>query len=547
MTLFRSTFEADEDHSPVSTFGAGFLTFLLGLGFLGISALAFQGVAETLLGHALEPGEAFQLLLIRWGLLWFGVCFLSWGLYELVSGKPGPRVLVSLIAVLPVLAPFGFLGYGWDPDAWSVAFTGQRIADTGRYWMSRPPGFPLFEQLASILVPWGGWAFLFAANLCAGVAACGVWMFLPESIPGFKRRRIAVGVLLQPLFLLACGTGLDYIWQTLLISASAVLLVRFLDDSVVPTLWWVVAAGACVGFAAGFRLSSLAVLPIWVALVVAIGDAEGRRAGPAMLLLVGAAIPFLLAEAPVLANYGTSSFRFYPDHPDTRVVMYRLVRLVFNPPTLFLLILCVFKLPGRWSDLRDGERVLLLAGTGVISVFGILFAILPREPGYLTPVIPFLMAFPAFLVPRIAIAACFPAIALWGLVSVPVIPSHPAQAVRMDLRPVAGPLVEELHQRFVQMRRAQRLLMEIAAKKTILIVGFDWATLACLRPDWVVENGVLRNPDAPVEFHDWIAPAEFDRLKNEDARFLVVGNAARFTREKYGYDPLDKGAKPWKE
>ena len=52
---------------------------------------------------------------------------------------------------LPFLGP----GYGFDPDAWRVAFAARDIVTSGHYEASRFPGYPV-QEIASALLLRGG-------------------------------------------------------------------------------------------------------------------------------------------------------------------------------------------------------------------------------------------------------------------------------------------------------------------------------------------------------------------------------------------------------
>jgi hypothetical protein len=132
-----------------------------------------------------------------------------------------------------------------------------------------------------------------------------------------------------------------------------------------------------------------------------------------------------------------------------------------------------------------------------------------------------------------------PSLALWGLISIPILPSHPAQALRPVLTLSAGPLVEEAGKRFAEMRQGQQLLMATPQKRTVFLVGHDWPMLACLRPDWVVEPGILRNPACPVEYRNWLDRPAYQALKDLEAKIYVVGSTGVETLKRYGYEPLD--------
>ena len=74
-------------------------------------------------------------------------------------GVIGRRRAAAAAALLFALAlgmrlPFLGAGYGYDLDAWTAAWVGRQIAESGEYLASRPPGFPVQEYAFALL--WRG-------------------------------------------------------------------------------------------------------------------------------------------------------------------------------------------------------------------------------------------------------------------------------------------------------------------------------------------------------------------------------------------------------
>lgn len=528
------------------TFWIPFLLLLQGFLLLLGAVILFPPATESLLQRKFDSIERFQMHLMQLGLVCSALLVLGWSFYEFVFRRSGPLFLLSSVVLFPVLAPFLFLGYGSDHDAWSVAFTALRIRETGEYMMSRPPGFPLFEGLASLLVPGGGWPLLLLVNALAGFLGAMVWLALPSGIPVEKRRLISVGILVQPLFLLGCGVGLDYIWQMTLVGAAVVFLLRGIHGDPSSALKWTVASGVALGLASGFRITSIVGLPVLAAAALLGRGSWMSAITRTVCFVLSAVVISLICELPVLLNFGAGALRVHPDHPHPVIVAYRLIRYVFHPPAILLLAVALVCLFWRWKGLARPERLLLGIAAGFLAVFLPGFLALPREPGYLTLLVPFFAVIWALLVPRGCLCIGLPAIAVWCFLSVHAVKPTPGPTPELSLRPSAGPVVEEAAQRFRNLRRAQRVLMAAPKKKTAVIVGFDWTMLATFRPDWVEgDDPFLVSPSDPVEFYDWIDPKRFQEMKSEGYRFLVVGDAARFTKIKYGYDLFAEGATEW--
>lgn len=511
---------------------------------LAASAGLMRGLVESMIGHPLSPGEVMQLLLVRWGLGWMGLCFLGWGVCDFLPGAQGPRLLLSWILLMPMMVPFGFLGYGTDPDTWAVAFNADWMHKTGVYSMSRPPGFPLYEGLVAVLKPWGGWPTLFSAQLLAGLAATIAWLWLPDEIATLRKRMIAFGILVHPLFLLACGTGSEAIWQTSLVCLSTLFLSRSLASET-HSLGGYFLSGLALGASAGFRMTSLALVPTWLLVIVVFEQTHIRRfLGAAVVLMASLGI-YCLAEIPVWMTAGGDAFQYFREDPDTRVVLYRLLRYSLPPPLLVLLAIALWRVRKDWDDFEDSEKALCVVSILNSLVLAGVFLLFPRESGNLAVAIPFLILLVGLVLPAKILCVGFPCLALWGFISFPLLPPNAAQSPQLVLNPTAGPLVEEISGRFDQMRRSQRLLLASPRIPTIYIVAHDWPILAVQRPDWVVEKGVLRNPDAPVEFRDWMDYASFKERRGSGTRFYVVGDAGKATSRRFGYDLYEEWASAW--
>jgi hypothetical protein len=506
---------------------------------VALAFLLFPSVVTVLFGIGLGPRSRFELHLMQWGIGWSGLLALGWGVQEFFVRKPGPHVLLSLLLLIPALLPFGFFGFGSDPDAWSVAHGAYRMNQEGGYLMSRPPGFPLFEGLARIVVPSAGWPGLFIANLSAGIAGCLVWLALPSSLPEGKKRLIAILTFVHPLYLLACGTGLETVWQSLFVTVALVLLIRGLETREPWATASLCASGLALGLASGFRITSLALVPVFV-LVPLISPLGSRSKTRSLLLLLGATLATaLVCEAPVLLKYGLGAIRFPSDGSDP-FGLFHLIRFALPPPLLLLLSGALVALPFTWRFLKDSERALVTLAVAALAVLAPTFFL--AESGSLTVLASFLAILCGLAAPRGLHAVCLPTLLLWGFLSIPVLSPQPG----LRWKPEAGPLVEEWGKRFESMREAQQMLSISPKKPTVALVGPDWTRLAALRPNWKIgASGTLSNPDFPIEFIEGIDLETFQEMRASGKSILVIGSGNRFTQKKFGYGPLAEGAKEW--
>ena len=544
MNLYEGAYRGDRDdqEEPRTLLSVG-LT-LAGLIFLVGAVFPLPSGIHTLIRGNLDPGETFEHFLVSWILGWSGLLFMGWGICEFLCTTPGPRILFSLICAIPILAPFGFLGHGSSIEAWSAALTAEWLLRTGQLLDEPLPFSPLFIKVLTWLHSLGGWTAVFTVHLMAGIGAVLVWLLLPDEIVIWRRRLIALGILLHPLFLVSCATGLDPVWQVVTVSVSVVFLVRGLISEEWSYHNYLL-SGLLLGLAAGFHWSCLVFLPVWI-LTTAMFEATPSRKMMGMLLIVLAA--GLTWAASLALGSGGIGFHLIavPDlFFDIPHLGYHLLHDVFPPPLLVLLLVAVWRLRRDWDDLEGSEQILCGLSLGGLIGGTLVFGVFHESAGPMNVLIPMSAVLTGLLVPRGYLAIGFPILALWGVLSVPILPAHPAQEVSLQLKPVRGLLVDEASKRFDQIRGAQQLLLASQKRNTVYVVGGQWPLLATIHPDWILERGILRNPEYPVEFRDWVDQDTFRALRLEEFRFYVVGDAGRINREKFGYDLFEEGATAW--
>jgi len=544
VNLYEGAYRGDRDdlEEPRTLLALG-LT-LAGLIFLAGAVFPLPAGIHTLIRGNLDPGETFEHLLTGWVLGWFGLLFVGWGVCEFLCATPGPRILFSLICVVPVLAPFGFLGNGSSTEAWSAALAAEWFQRTGQLLDDNFPISPVFLKVLTWLHSLGGWTTVFTVHLVTGIGAVLVWLLLPDEIVIWRKRLIALGLLLHPLFLLSCGTGLDPLWQTVTVSVSMVFLVRGLNREGVP-YGHSVFSGLLLGLAGGFHWPCLVFLPVWIFALAVFEDSLSQKMVTALLVTLGTGLSWGASLALGSGDIGIPVIAIPDLLMDIPRLGYHLLHDVFPPPLLMLLLIAVWRLRRDWEDLEQSEQVLCVVSLGGLISGTVVFGVFHESAGPMTVLVPMMAALIGVLVPRGAVAVGFPVLALWSVLSVPILPSHPAQEVSLQLKPVRGLLVDEASKRFDQIRGAQQLLLASQKRNTVYVVGGQWPLLATIHPDWILEKGILRNPEYPVEFRDWVDQDTFRALRLEEFRFYVVGDAGRINRERYGYDLFEEGATAW--
>jgi hypothetical protein len=156
-----------------------------------------------------------------------------------------------LIAVVVTRAPYLFLGYGADPDAWLVANSAAMLWETGAYYPSRLPGYALHEFVSAPFVALGGAVASNTATLVVTLVALVVWRRLTHERAQHKRLILAC-LAFAPTVWQHSAETIDYVWSLLFVLLSWLAVERRRS----------VLAGILLGIATGFRPSNIvAILP----------------------------------------------------------------------------------------------------------------------------------------------------------------------------------------------------------------------------------------------------------------------------------------------
>jgi len=471
-----------------------------------------------------------------------------------------PRAFLALGAVyVASRIPWLDLGYGTDPDAWRVALSAHHLLGAGEYLPSRLPGYPLHEFVTVPLVK-GGWVW---TNLSTAlVSLLGVYIFarlaadfgelsrVDRRLPA--RGALTVAFAFAPLLWINSVTTIDYMWALTAILGSYLLTTRGR-----PGL-----AGACLGLAVGFRMTSGAVaLPL--GLLLWRGPPAGRAGGRARDLgrFLGALVAVsLLAYLPVIAVYGLRFLNFY----DASVTWQSFLNRLGKDALGILGALAVLAGLGfSWRNLRRLPEDLrsdphVLVWVAVVVLYFVSFARLPHEIAYLIPVFPFGLFLMARYFRPVALRAALAVILLAGFVDI----TSPGDTVNLDTfanaRLGEGMLLSDLDTLHNQMDFADEVWQAEVPPHSVVLTGFIFPELALLHRD-ELRLGVLDRDygaismlsdrgEAVDEGRDiryvWLLKYDdFLALRQQGYRFYYVVDARRSTAGLFDYRPPYFGAK----
>ncbi len=158
-----------------------------------------------------------------------------------------PTFFRSLVIFLLIATPLIFLGYGSDGDAYGVLRAGTSTWENAMPQTSRHPGYWLYEALVFGLSQLGGYILMNGATLFASAIVLYRFHSIAISEKISNPTLLTLCLALNPWFLIAATSTMDYIWALLFIVWSIELTTR----------GRYIAGGLASGMAAGFRLGSV--------------------------------------------------------------------------------------------------------------------------------------------------------------------------------------------------------------------------------------------------------------------------------------------------
>ena len=455
-----------------------------------------------------------------------------------------PRAFLALGAVYLVSRiPWLNLGYGTDPDAWRVALSAHHLLDAGEYLPSRLPGYPLHEFVTVPLVK-GGWVW---TNLSTAlVSLLGVYIFArlaaDRGLPA--RGALAVAFAFAPLLWINSVTTMDYMW-----ALTAILGSYWLTTRGRPGL-----AGACLGLAVGFRMTSGAMaLPLGLLLW---RDGRARDLPRFLGALVAVS---LVAYSPVIAVYGLRFLNFY----DASVTWQSFLNRLGKDALGILGALAVLAgLAFSWRNLRHLPEDVrgdphVLVWVAVLVLYFVSFARLPHEIAYLIPVFPFGLFLMARYFRPAALRAALAVILLAGFVDI----TSPGDTVNLDTfvnaRLGEGMLLSDLDTLRNQMDFADEVWQAEVPPHSVVMTGFIFPELTVLHRhelrfgildrdygaiSMVSDRGEAVDEERDIRYVWLLKYDDFLALRQQGYRFYYVVDARRSTAGLFDYRPPYFGA-----
>ncbi len=476
-------------------------------------------------------------------------------LTELDFTQPLSFAALSMAFILSRI-PWLDRGYGTDPDAWRVALTADYLRDTGQYYPSRLPGYPLHEFITTGTgMIREGWVWTNLSTVIISLVGVYIFAALAKKLDLPNRGVLTLGFAFAPLLWINSAMTMDYMWAlTFLLGAYLALLYGQ------PQL-----AGLSLGLAAGFRLTSIYMLPVfWLYIWRTKGRDQIRPLTFTTLAVT------LAAYTLVLMDYGLNFLNFFDQKVPLEEFIKRLAKdglgVIGVIALLAALLLSVRRLRFFPRDLRDDAHVLVWTAAIVLSFLS--YTRLPHEIAYLVPLFPFGFFLMARYFSRTVLVVCLAAIVLAGFVD--VTSSDDATGFSAATFTSAGlgqgMLLSDRDtlQNQMDFAREVRVLTSTnneIRKPAVVAVGFIYPELAMLYRDQLQFGIIERDIDAISQLSDkgracdpgcqvapqieyvWLLDYDtFQQYRQDGKTVYMTPDAERSTFTVYGYRPAYFGA-----
>ena len=489
-----------------------------------------------------------------------------------VAKRRGPAELFERFIELDFTAPFPFiflaivylgsrlywldLGYGTDPDAWRVALTADYLWATGDYFPSRLPGYPLHEFATAAVIKgfWvvdGGWVLTNLSTLLISLVGVYLFAWIARKLSLPHAGVITLAFAFAPLLWINSVMTIDYMWAlTFVLAAYLALIYRS------PT-----AAALLLGLAAGFRLTSLFMLPAFYMLLWRTEDRHQLRTFTFTAIAVT-----LVAYTPVFMKYGLTFLNFYDQSVELEEFIKRLGKdglgIIGGVALLVAGVLSIGRLRYYPRDLLRDPHVLFW--TIAIAVFFLSYTRLPHEIGYLIPLFPFGLFLMSRYFNRYLLVGVVALIVMSGFIDI----TSPHDTIGLDAKTFTsarlgqGMLLSDIDTLRNQMDFAEEL-RDLTVTNTnierpaVVVSGFIFPELVMLHRDeldvtileddveaisQLSDKGLATDADLAIEYVWLLEFDEFQRFLDERKTIYYTADAARSTFAVYGYRPGYYGA-----
>lgn len=438
-----------------------------------------------------------------------------------------------------------FLSPGLDPDAWRMLLSAEHIAATHTYVASRLPGYPIPELVFSLP---GGRPIWFCVGLTffITVGGCVAYYNLLKTVGIKDRLLVTLAFVCTPVVFINSFTTMDYLW------AISFALASFYAASIRRPI----VSGLLLGLAVGCRITTALMAVPLVLLLSFVHSDKKLRLRQTTLFLAFAGITSLVSFGPVIRAYGAAFLQHSGALSTSIISSAKLITVdTFGiPGVLGFLAALIFQIVRKDSSrdyslqVQEHWKTVSLV---VVVLYGILFAALPLEAGYLIPLLPFLLLLLRFYFSRTSFRIlAFSLLLSPFLLSVDAVdrpwspmPSALSIPIVVKQRKLAidflnGPLLHDLHKRASEVKFAESVLeWALAQPDTALLVAGVWMPpLMYLSGQLPSERGEQQFFSGKVKVIGLVDTAIASEILRNKAGLFYLPGQGRYNKSVYGID-----------
>ena len=446
-----------------------------------------------------------------------------------------------MFVILVSRIPFLSAGYGSEPDAWRLANVSRNISVNNEYrHMSRYPGHPVQELFCSLIWKGGPLALNGTTALLSTIAFL-MFALILEKLKINNYLLLTFTLAFIPVIYINSINSLDYMWafSFLLMAFYAVLQNKF------------ILSGILMGLAIGSRITSGAMLlPIGYYIYKTVNE---QKYGRILILSLISVIVAGITYIPVIFRFGTGFFQFeMSEYPPLLFVLKNLTVGVWGIPGFLSIcagfFFIIFDFKKNQSKRLTGDKTIIVISWMVIVLYSLAFLRAPLKPGYLIPVLPFVLIILYYYLSAAKLRIfCYMMIAssfIMGL-SMSGLKSQETSYHAFKFNVGGNDLIFDILKGpvFVEYSKRNRDVTEVndiikhgkQVNENSVVETGDMLPL--------IETTLCSNKDGYVEYCYLYNEAEMNSYKQNGYKLYYLPEVNKANVLLYGFDPADFGAK----
>lgn len=287
------------------------------------------------------------------------------------------RIYLTIFVIIYWLTriPFLNMGYGLDSDAWRIVRAAQHWNATGKYEMSRYPGFMFMEFVVKVLLKIDGCILTnFFVSLLGFLICLIVWDLIRRKLGDFEAFIGAITVALWGHFWISSVETMDIIPALFFGILSLWLLERGYS--------WIWAA-ISVGIGIGFRITTVLFVPVFMAMVYF--KEREKKIGKTLGFAAVSLLPGALVYGYIFSHYGLGV-------PTKGVTILKILYHIYQFFGIWTVLVSIFVVIRFGRSLKN-VAIKYWVYSALMLIILVFFARFPYDVNYLTPIAPLFVVF----------------------------------------------------------------------------------------------------------------------------------------------------------